>query len=251
MIPSSVIVVLSLVGVVACGEVSTPSDPVTEPDDREPRPPARDSGVSVPSRPDAGEPDPEDAGAEPGPPPSTGVPAGCPEPTPIAAEGQVIGIQSVHFGRSEVVLRNVSQRTQTIQGGDQGWQWCNIPGYFNVVLDERDIVLAPGETYTFSLIERGGLPRPLYNGEASEDTNELGIFTLPGSFNNPELVEAFVSWGEGSAFETRESTASMGLKWSFGSRVEIQSGHAGFVATGDATSGDGFTSVPGRCLPSR
>jgi hypothetical protein len=41
----------------------------------------------------------------------------------------------------------------------------------------------------------------------------------------------------------------MGDKWDFGSRIPIEPGHAGFVATGAARSGDGFTSVPDRCLP--
>jgi len=179
------------------------------------------------------------------------VPEGCPEITPIAAPGQVIGIQSVHFGRSEVVLRNVSDVQQTIIGGRQGWQWCNVPGYWAVVIAEENVVLAPGETYTFHLIERDATLRLLYDGEDAADTNELGIYTTTGAFNNPELIEAFVSWGAGSSFETRESTASMGEKWSYGSRVQVEPGDAGFVATGDARTGDGFTSVPDRCLPLR
>ena len=179
------------------------------------------------------------------------VPEGCPTPTFIPAPGQVIGIQSVHFGRSEVVLRNVSAEPQTIVGGRQGWQWCNVPGYWAIVLAEENIVLAPGQTYFFHLIERNTSQRQLYDGSESGDTNELGIYTTTGAFNNPELIQAFVSWGVGSNFETRESTATMGEKWFFGARIPINPGDAGFVATGEARSGDGFTSVPDRCLPPR
>lgn len=178
------------------------------------------------------------------------VPPGCPEPTPIPARpAQTVAIQSIHFDRSEVVLRNVSNMAQTIVGGRQGWQWCNVPGYFNIVLTDEDVVLAPGGTYRFRLQERSGENRPLYHGEDSADTNELGIYITTGAFNNSELIEAFVSWGAGSDRETRESVANMADIWIYGDRVAIQPGHAGFVATGDAKRGAGFTSVPARCLP--
>ncbi|HWO14405.1 MAG TPA: hypothetical protein VNN80_33095, partial [Polyangiaceae bacterium] len=167
----------------------------------------------------------------------------------IPAPGQLIGIQSVHFGRSEVVLRNVTDVPQTIVGGRQGWQWCNVPGYWAVILSEENVELAPGRTYKFTLIEREATVRVLYDGADSGDTNELGIYTTTGAFNNSTLIQAFVSWGLGSLYETRESTAVLGEKWTFGERIPIEPGHAGFVATGDARFGSGFTSVPDRCLP--
>lgn len=207
------------------------------------------AGADVDAGPGPGERDAGSAGGVAGSGGGSSVPPGCPEPTPIPAPDQVIGIQSVHFGRSEVVLRNVSNSPQTIVGGQNGWQWCNIPGYFNIVLADTDVVLEPDETYTFRLIERTGGTRPLYEGEDDADTNELGIYTVTGGFNNSELIEAFVSWGAGSSRETRESIASMALIWTYGERVTIEPGHAGFVATGDATRGAGFTSVPARCLP--
>lgn len=176
-------------------------------------------------------------------------PPGCPVPSPVAAPDQVIGIRSVHFDRSEVVLQNVSRTTQTIEGGLLGWQWCNVPDYWNIVLAEEDIVLAPGETYTFRLIQRMGSTRVLYDGESDSDTNELGIYTTTGAFTNPLLMEAFVSWGAGSTYETREYIATEALKWTAGERVVIEPGHAGFVATGNANRGAGYTSVPERCLP--
>lgn len=176
------------------------------------------------------------------------VPEGCPEINMIPAPGQMIGIQSVHFRTSEVVLRNVTDVPQTISGGRQGWQWCNVPGYWSVVIADIDVVLEPGETYAFVLLERDSTVRPLYDGAEAEDTNELGIYTTTGAFNNSTLIQAFVSWGAGSMYETRESVASIGEKWNFGSRITIQPGHTGFVATGDARSGDGFTSVPERCF---
>ena len=178
------------------------------------------------------------------------VPEGCPVPSPLPAKpDQAIVIQSVHFGRSEVVLRNVSNTDQTIVGGRQGWQWCNVPGYFNIVLTDDNVTLAPDETYRFTLIERNGMTRPLYNGEDDEDTNEIGIYTTTGAFNNATLIVAFVSWGAGSSYETRESIGVMADEWSFQSRVTIEPGAGGFVATGNVKTGAGFTSVPSRCIP--
>jgi hypothetical protein len=248
--PLSAVFPIALAGVLACGDVSSPSEPVRTPAVVPPRrPPATPEADASP--PDPPEPEPEpDAGNTGVTPPPT-VPEGCPEPTFIPAENQTVAIQSVHFGRSEVVLRNVSDVTQTIPGGDVGWQWCNVPGYFHISLADGSIVLPPGGTYTFRLIERSGAVRPLFDGEFAEDTNELGIYSKTGAFNNAELIQAFVSWGAGSSFETRESVASMGFKWRFGERIEIQPGHAGFVATGDVTVGAGFTSVPARCLPAQ
>ena len=178
------------------------------------------------------------------------VPEGCPVPSPLPAKpDQAIVIRSVHFGRSEVVLQNVSNTDQTIIGGRQGWQWCNVPGYFNIVLTDDNVTLAPGETYRFTLIERNGMTRPLFPGEDDADTNEIGIYTTTGAFNNSVLIVAFVSWGAGSGFETRESIGVMADEWTFGSRVTIDPGAGGFVATGNVKTGAGFTSVPSRCLP--
>ncbi len=81
------------------------------------------------------------------------------------------------------------------------------------------------------------------------DTNELGIYTNTGAFNNSELMVAFVSWGAGASYETRESIGMLAGLWTYMERVEIDPGSAGFIATGDVTRGDGFTSVPARCLP--
>ncbi len=147
------------------------------------------------------------------------------------------------------MLQNVSRTPQTIVGGLNGWQWCNVPDYWNIVLVEEDVVLAPGETYTFHLIQRMRTTRVLYHGESDSDVNELGIYTTTGAFTNPLLMAAFVSWGAGSTYESREYVASQAEKWTAGERVAIQPGHAGFVATGNARRGAGFTSVPARCLP--
>jgi hypothetical protein len=175
---------------------------------------------------------------------------GCPEPTPTAAtDDQTVVIQSVHFGRSEVVLRNISDTDQTLAGGLQGWQWCNAPEYSAVILTEEDVVLGPGDTYQFVLFRPNVGVRALYPGDDSFDANELGIYTTTGAFMTAALMTSFVSWGEGSAGNSRENVASMAELWTFGERVEIEPGHAGFIATGPADRGGGYTSVPDRCLP--
>jgi hypothetical protein len=181
---------------------------------------------------------------------SSGTPPGCPEPTPTAASPEhPIVIQSVHFSRSEVVLRNVSQTTQTLAGGRRGWQWCNIPDYWNIQLREEDVVLEPGGTYKFVLGRETGTVRELFPGDDPNDVNELGIYSTTGSFMTAELIEAFVSWGAGSNFGSRESVAVQGGVWTNSERIEIEPGHAGFIATGAADRGAGYTSVPARCLP--
>jgi hypothetical protein len=179
------------------------------------------------------------------------TPAGCPEPTPTPASGteQKVVIQSVHFGRSEVVLRNISDTDQTLRGGLQGWQWCNAPEYSAIILAEEDVVLGPGETYEFVLFRQGVGVRELYPGDDSFDANELGIYTTTGAFMTAALMVAFVSWGEGSSGNSRENVATMADLWDFSQRVTIEPGHAGFIATGPADRGDGYTSVPDRCLP--
>jgi hypothetical protein len=178
------------------------------------------------------------------------TPPGCPEPNPAPAnDAQKVVIQSVHFGRSEIVLQNISDTDQTLVGGRLGWQWCNAPDYWNVVIGEADVVLGPGDTYAFRLLREDGRLRPLYPGDDPFDANELGIYTTTGAFMTSDLMAAFVSWGEGSSGNSRENVASMANLWVFGQRVEIQPGHAGFIATGPADRGDGYTSVPGRCLP--
>ena len=188
-------------------------------------------------------------GGEAGSSGGAGTISGCPEPTPIAAiSEQTVVIQSVHFGRSEVVLRNISQVEQTLAGGRRGWQWCNIPDYWNIQLAEEDIVLGPGDTYKFSLIKDTGALRTLYANDPGE-VNELGIYSTTGAFTNAELIEAFVSWGEGSGQGSRDYVAGAADLWAFGSNIEITLGHAGFIATGNALTGEGFTSVPDRCLP--
>ena len=162
----------------------------------------------------------------------TATPSDCPEPTPVAATpDHPIVIQSVQFFRSEVVLRNASQTTQTLAGGRRGWQWCNIPDYWNVTLAEEDIVLEPGDTYKFTLIREDGRNRPLYPGDDPGDVNELGIYSTTGSFMTADLIEAFVSWGAGSNFGSRESVAVQGRVWTNAERIEIEPGHAGFIAT--------------------
>ena len=114
------------------------------------------------------------------------LPDDCPEIDPIPAPGQVIVIQSVNFDTSEVVLKNVSDETQVILGGRQGWQWCQFPAYWTIY-EAADVELSPGETFAFTLIY-GTTLRPL-----DPDGGELGIYNTTGSFTTANLMRAFVS----------------------------------------------------------
>lgn len=176
-------------------------------------------------------------------------PDGCPEPSPIAApdavEPQVVVIQSINFETSEIVIRNISSRPVEIEGGQMGWQWCNIPGYDLLVLES--VTLEPDATLAFYLIQNGAALRPLFDGNDPGDPNEMGIYSTTGSFMSSELMTAFVSWGEGY-LGGRESVAVQAGLWTGMDRVEIQPGHAGFIITGRADEGAGYTSVPERCL---
>lgn len=176
-------------------------------------------------------------------------PDGCPAPNAIAApdaiEEQTTVIQSINFDTSEIVIRNISSRPVEIEGGQMGWQWCNIPGYDLLVLE--DVTLQPDETLAFYLVQNGMVVRPLFSGDDVGDPNEMAIYTTTGSFMSAELMTSFVSWGAGHN-GGRESVASMAGVWAFGERVEIAPGHAGFIITGRADLGSGYTSVPERCL---
>lgn len=176
-------------------------------------------------------------------------PDGCPEPRAIAApdavEEQTTVIQSINFRTSEIVIRNISSRPIVIEGGQMGWQWCNIPGYDLLVLE--NVTLQPDDTLAFYLVQNGMVVRPLFDGADSADPNEMGIYTTTGSFMSAELLASFVSWGAGHN-GGRESVAAMAGVWTFGERVEIAPGHAGFIITGRADLGSGYTSVPERCL---
>jgi hypothetical protein len=172
-------------------------------------------------------------------------PDGCPTPVAIPANSaQTIVIQSVNFRTSQVVIRNASPGPVAIEGGQMGWQWCNIPGYDLLVLE--DITLQPDETLAFYMIQNGRVIRPLFDGEPG-DPNELGIYIDAGSFDESDLIAAFVSWGAGYN-GGREVTANLGEKWIFGERIEIGPGDDGFIITGKADEGAGYTSVPERCL---
>ena len=171
-------------------------------------------------------------------------PADCPPPNPIPVVGQSIVIQSVNFNTSQIVIRNASSSPVELVGGQMGWQWCNFPGYDVVVL--ADVTLLPDETIAFYMIQNGDVVRPLFPGEEG-DANELGIYITTGSFGNSTLIRAFVSWGAGLR-GGRESVAGTAGVWTFGQRVAIAPGDDGFIITGPADRGDGYTSVPERCL---
>ncbi len=181
-----------------------------------------------------------DAAAGSGGMPST-TPSGCPEPTPIPAPGQVIAIQSVNVVTSEIVLRNVSQTSQSIQLGRQGWQWCGYPRYWAILDQETVKVLAPGETLPFIAINNTSGVAPLFASEG-----ELAMYPVTGVFEEYEYMQAFVAWGDIQAF--RESYAVQKGLWVYDQRIQIRPGHAGFIATGPTNMAAGYTSVRAACL---
>jgi hypothetical protein len=171
----------------------------------------------------------------------TTVPAGCPEPNPIPGPGARIVIRSVSFNTGVIVLQNVSDTDQTILGGRQGWQWCNFPVYWNVVLTNDNVVLAPGQTFSFVAVNNT-------QGQWSFDPDggELGIYTTTGSFTTIDLMRAFVSWAD--AQPSREPTAVMAGYWTNGERITIGPGDGGFVIVGESDRASGYRGVPARCL---
>ena len=172
---------------------------------------------------------------------TTGLPSYCPTPAPIPAPGQVIVINSINFNTSEVVLKNVSSTSQTIRGGRQGWQWCNFPAYWNVVLTETNVVLAPGQTFAFIPINN-----TMGEWELAREGGELGIITETGGFTTPDFYRAFVSWGDTQPL--REPSAVAGGYWTGNERIEVDPSDAGFLLTGNASRAAGYTSVPAGCL---
>jgi hypothetical protein len=183
------------------------------------------------------------------------VPPGCPVPAPEPVLGQVVAIQSLKFADeddpasdpAEIVVRNVSSSSVTLVGSRLGWQWCSVPAYW-AITEGPDVTLAPGATYAFVPYYNQGGPRPLFRGDDAQDTNELGIYPRPGTFDEADQIMAFVIWGQGSAGDTRESIGVMAGFWTFGEKITIGPNDAGFVATGPTNRGDGYTGVPARCL---
>jgi len=172
---------------------------------------------------------------------SGGRPAGCPVPAPVAVPGQTIVIQSVNVNTSELILRNAASTPQSITLGRQGWQWCAYPRYWSLSEAATSIQLAPGDTYSFIAINNQSGPVTLY-----PDEGEMAIYSAPGVFEEYEYMQGFVAWGEVQAF--RESYAVQKGLWIFGERIQIASGHAGFIATGATDRASGYTSAPARCL---
>jgi hypothetical protein len=172
---------------------------------------------------------------------SGGRPAGCPVPAPIPVPGQTIAIQSINVTNSEIILRNATSTTQSITLGRQGWQWCAYPRYWSFTEQDASVELAPGETYSFIAVNNQSGAVTLF-----PDEGEMAIYSRPGVFAEPEYMQGFTAWGEVQAF--RESYAVMKGLWIFGERIQIASGHAGFIATGATDRASGYTSAPARCL---
>jgi hypothetical protein len=168
-------------------------------------------------------------------------PAGCPEPTPIPVPGQTIVIQSINMNTAEIILRNATSSPQSIVLGRQGWQWCAYPRYWSFTDEQRTLELAPGETYAFIAINNQSGAITLF-----PDEGEMAVYSLPGVFEEYEYMQGFVAWGVVQAF--RESYAVEKGLWTFGERIEIDAGDAGFIATGETDRASGYTSAPARCL---
>jgi hypothetical protein len=173
----------------------------------------------------------------------------------VPVPGQQVAIESIRFTSevdpdgvpSQVVIRNVSTSSITITGGRQGWQWCNVPAYWTLT-EGPDVTLAPGRTFAFVPNYNLGGPRPLFRGDDPQDTNELGIYPVSGTFDEADKILAFVSWGEGSLGDSRESIGVMAGLWTHEETVAIGPNDAGFVVTGPTNRGSGYTGVPARCL---
>jgi hypothetical protein len=169
-------------------------------------------------------------------------PSGCTVPNPKGVAGQKFAIQSLNFETSEVVLKNISTTTQVIAGERLGWQWCSFPSYWNIA-PEGDVSVPAGKTYKFVLINNTQgvwqLPR---------EGAELAIYIESGTFDEPEKMAAFVSWGEGLGTAGREYVATLAGLWTANARVDIFQSDGGFVATGSTKLGSGYQGVPKRCL---
>jgi hypothetical protein len=195
----------------------------------------RAGGAQMPPPPDAGA---GDAG------PATGeftYPVGCPIPNPVGILGQKFAIQSFNFDTSEVVLKNISTTVQTIVGDRMGWQWCSVPSYWYIA--PGNIVVPPGKTYKFilNLNTMGTWPLP-------PEGSELAIYVQSGTFDEPDKLVSFVSWGEGLQDRGREYVGVLATLWTQNSRIEIGSGDSGFIATGNVKLGSGYQGVAKRCL---
>lgn len=195
------------------------------------------STLVVMDEPDAGS--TQDAGAAP-----TGFtyPEGCPTPNPVGQPNQKVVIQSFNFDTSEVVLKNISATNQTIVGQRLGWQWCSFPSYWNIA-PQGDVVLPPGKTYKFVLINN---TEGLWH--LPPEGAELAIYVQSGTFDEPDKMVSFVSWGEGLGTSGREYVATNAELWTFDDRVKIGVRDSGFIVTGNTKTASGYTSVPARCL---
>jgi len=188
-------------------------------------------------------PDPSDAGLDAGPVLAEFTyPTGCTVPNPVGIPGQKVAIQSFNFDTSELVLKNISNTTQVITGERLGWQWCSFPSYWNIA-PQGNVTLAPGKTYKFTLINNTqGVWRLPPEGA------ELAIYIESGTFDEPEKMVSFVSWGTGLATAGREYVATMAGLWTLNSRIEVDDADAGFIANGSTKVGEGYQAASRRCL---
>jgi len=190
-----------------------------------------------------------DAGPDGGgtsPAPAFSYPAGCPVPAPTAAPEalipQKVAIQSINFITRQIVIKNISTSPVIITGNPErsGWQWCNFPAYWYIT--ETDVTLLPGQTYKFF---------PDYNQDGVRefypDQGEIGIYSTSGSFDEADLMLAFVSWGA-RLTGGRENVATLAKIWTFDEHVALTETAAGFVATGPADRASSYVEVPARCL---
>jgi hypothetical protein len=170
-------------------------------------------------------------------------PMGCPEPSPVGIPGQKFAIQSFNFDTSELVLKNISTTTQTITGERLGWQWCSFPSYWFIAAE--NVTVAPGATYKFILnLNTMGV------WHLPPEGSELAVYIESGTFDEPEKMVSFVSWGNGLANAGREYVATMAGLWTLNSRVDIFPSDHGLIAIGSTKLGSGYQGVSARCLVS-
>jgi hypothetical protein len=179
----------------------------------------------------------------------------CPDFSPSSSvfdqKWSIVGVRFLGDGSADVLIENVSGGVENF--GDL-FAVCNTqPNCVFVHDNEAGIDIAPG----------GGrmtvnIPNTFVTGgELALYTNNLSIphtDTVPGSDLCDLLGIAFafdyLAWGTGPSGDhvlfddaTREDDPSVDRDfWTAGDLINIDSGDTGFVATGDTTTEDGYTS---------
>lgn len=171
--------------------------------------------------------------------------AGCPDDSAIATgsntgsnQAQEIIIYSVDYETNEIVLRNVSAGTVTI---NNTWDICRPFAYQTL----PTITLAAGAEVTVHMTASGTntatdvfLNNPTFDVQASD---ELMLYRI-AALHQQNNIEAYLRWGPAAPTVRQSEAVAVGL-WSTGDTVTLCGNHKGFAATGDIRRAAGFTSI--------